>query len=105
MVIPLTLNHSLGVRPLRILRSLARGLAIGSASSCSSPARHPRNYATRSQQALVGTGPSAYDGAVTRSSTPADAASGNVDTVESVLALLREQGGRVTNSRVLLLRA
>ena len=36
---------------------------------------------------------------------PAEAASGNVDSVEHVLALLREQGGRVTSSRVLLLHA
>ena len=41
---------------------------------------------------------------MTRSSIPA-AATGNVDSVENVLALLREQGGRVTNSRVLLLHA
>jgi len=42
---------------------------------------------------------------VTRSSTPSVAASGNVDSVENVLALLRERGGRVTSSRVLLLHA
>jgi len=42
---------------------------------------------------------------VTRSSTPSAAASGNVDSVENVLALLRERGGRVTSSRVLLLHA
>ncbi len=42
---------------------------------------------------------------MTRSSPQADAAAAVVDTVEGALALLREQGGRVTSSRVLLLRA
>jgi len=39
---------------------------------------------------------------VTRNSS---ATAANVDSVESALALLRERGGRVTSSRVLLLRA
>jgi Fur family transcriptional regulator, ferric uptake regulator len=42
---------------------------------------------------------------VTRSSPQADPAVAVVDSVEGALALLREQGGRVTSSRVLLLRA
>ncbi len=42
---------------------------------------------------------------MTRSSIPAGAAAGKVDSVENVLTLLREQGGRVTSSRVLLLHA
>jgi Fur family transcriptional regulator, ferric uptake regulator len=42
---------------------------------------------------------------VTRSSPSGDAPAGNLDSVENVLALLREQGGRVTSSRLLLLQA
>jgi Fe2+ or Zn2+ uptake regulation protein len=42
---------------------------------------------------------------VTRSSTHTEASPTGIDSVEGALALLREQGGRVTSSRVLLLRA
>jgi Fur family ferric uptake transcriptional regulator len=42
---------------------------------------------------------------VTRRSTPTSAPTGSVESVEDALTLLREQGGRVTGSRVLLLRA
>ena len=42
---------------------------------------------------------------MSRSSSHAEAGAPGVDSVEGALALLREQGGRVTSSRVLLLRA
>ena len=42
---------------------------------------------------------------VTRSSSPDEAASPGIESVEDALALLKERGGRVTSSRVLLLRA
>jgi Fur family ferric uptake transcriptional regulator len=42
---------------------------------------------------------------VTRSSAQPDTATAGVDSIEGALALLRERGGRVTSSRVLLLRA
>jgi Fur family transcriptional regulator, ferric uptake regulator len=42
---------------------------------------------------------------VTRRSTHTSAPTASVESVEDALTLLREQGGRVTSSRVLLLRA
>jgi Fur family transcriptional regulator, ferric uptake regulator len=42
---------------------------------------------------------------VTRRSTPTSAPTAGIESVEGALTLLREQGGRVTSSRVLLLRA
>lgn len=42
---------------------------------------------------------------MSRSSTHTEASPAGVDSVEGALALLREHGGRVTSSRVLLLRA
>jgi Fur family transcriptional regulator, ferric uptake regulator len=42
---------------------------------------------------------------VTRSSAPHETTPTGVESVEDALALLRERGGRVTSSRVLLLRA
>jgi Fur family transcriptional regulator, ferric uptake regulator len=42
---------------------------------------------------------------VTRSSTHPEPTIAGVDSVEGAMALLRERGGRVTSSRVLLLRA
>ncbi|MGD0380684.1 MAG: transcriptional repressor [Acidimicrobiales bacterium] len=42
---------------------------------------------------------------MTRSSAHTEATPAGIDSVEGALALLRQQGGRVTSSRVLLLRA
>ncbi len=46
-----------------------------------------------------------YNVVVTRSSAQPEAVTPGVDSIEGALALLRERGGRVTSSRVLLLRA
>jgi len=54
---------------------------------------------------LCARNPDTYDGDVSKAPEPAETPVRNVETVDDVLSLVREHGGRVTSSRRLLLHA
>jgi Fur family ferric uptake transcriptional regulator len=54
---------------------------------------------------LCARNPDTYDGGVSKAPEPAETPVRNVETVDDVLSLVREHGGRVTSSRRLLLHA
>ena len=103
--IPPTLGHSRGVRPWRILAdSTDRVRHVVRPPECAGSS-HVAIATVRQLRMICKKVSGPYSGVVMGVPLGADAPRHDVSTVDDVLALVRESGGRVTNSRRLLLEA